>query len=233
MVAPIFILMATYIPTALTLYTRSIDAFMKSRQVKELLLGGSVAVTDWVTLNVGGTQFKTTRKTLLRERNSLFYHILGEPIDEMSIMEKAVKDGGARNKTTLLFHSTDSGERKLVIFRHDEQLKRLERVRKRMNLLGLYWKKEGSVINIDRDPQYFKPILSFLRTGKVSIDDDLSKTSVLEEAKFYRIRSMVSRIHQSGVWDHRTNEFKSEDIDSNPGVSSFPTPTETTSSSVE
>jgi len=60
-------------------------------------------------------------------------------------------------------------------------------------------KDESGAFLIDRDPQYFSPILNFLRHGKVHLDRNVMEEAVLEEAEFYNVAEMVKilkeRIH--------------------------------------
>lgn len=44
---------------------------------------------------------------------------------------------------------------------------------------------------IDRDGQYFAPILTFLRTGEVIIPPSMTKADLLREAKFFLVDSLV------------------------------------------
>merc|ERR1712180_224684 len=66
-------------------------------------------------------------------------------------------------------------------------------------------KDESGAFLIDRDPQYFSPILNFLRHGKVHLDRNVMEEAVLEEAEFYNVADMVKvlkeRIH------NRDNSF--------------------------
>merc|ERR1712192_280657 len=52
-------------------------------------------------------------------------------------------------------------------------------------------KDESGAFLIDRDPQYFSPILNFLRHGKVHLDRNVMEEAVLEEAEFYNVAEMV------------------------------------------
>jgi len=49
---------------------------------------------------------------------------------------------------------------------------------------------------IDRNGLYFSPILDYLRHGQLVIDDSISPTGVLEEAKFFGIQSIIPQLEQ-------------------------------------
>lgn len=97
----------------------------------------SSGVSDWITLNVGGKHFTTSRSTLLNPK---------EPSSMLARMFAGDKNEYLMNPST-----TDK--------------------------IGAYL--------IDRSPEYFEPILNYLRHGKVVLDAHVNPKGVLEEAIFY------------------------------------------------
>lgn len=47
---------------------------------------------------------------------------------------------------------------------------------------------------LDRSPQYFEPILNYLRTGTIVLDDGVNIEGVLQEAKYFNVSSMIDAL---------------------------------------
>ncbi|KAG9353991.1 hypothetical protein AGOR_G00011230 [Albula goreensis] len=99
------------------------------------------AHTDWLTLNVGGRRFTTTRSTLVtKEPDSMLAHMFRD------------KDVWGN--------------------RQDEH--------------GAYL--------IDRSPDYFEPILNYLRHGQLIVNDGINLLGVLEEARFFGMEQLAEQL---------------------------------------
>ena len=58
-------------------------------------------------------------------------------------------------------------------------------------------KDEQGAFLIDRTPEYFKPILNYLRTGELVIDSGVNVKGVLAEAKFFGVQSLIDQYEES------------------------------------
>lgn len=97
--------------------------------------------TDWLTLNVGGRCFTTTRSTLVsKEPESMLAHMFRE------------KDVWGNKRDS-----------------------------------------KGAFL-IDRSPDYFEPILNFLRHGQLIINEGINPLGVLEEARFFGIEQLAEQL---------------------------------------
>nr|XP_038022943.1 BTB/POZ domain-containing protein KCTD9 isoform X1 [Anas platyrhynchos] len=97
--------------------------------------------TDWLTLNVGGRYFTTTRSTLVnKEPDSMLAHMFKD------------KDAWGNKQD-----------------------------------------HRGAFL-IDRSPEYFEPILNYLRHGQLIVNDGINLLGVLEEARFFGIDSLIEHL---------------------------------------
>ncbi|KAK1342409.1 hypothetical protein QTO34_015174 [Cnephaeus nilssonii] len=115
--------------------------FLYPQTDSKLPEGLSGSHTDWLTLNVGGRYFTTTRSTLVnKEPDSMLAHMF--------------KDKG---------------------------------------VWGNKQDHRGAFL-IDRSPEYFEPILNYLRHGQLIVNDGINLLGVLEEARFFGIDSLIEHL---------------------------------------
>ncbi|XP_039882720.1 BTB/POZ domain-containing protein KCTD9-like isoform X1 [Simochromis diagramma] len=120
--------------------------------------------TDWLTLNVGGRCFTTTRSTLVsKEPESMLAHMF-------------------REKGEHSFTSAGSGAC-AACFNHAHVSDVWANKRDR----------QGAYL-IDRSPDYFEPILNYLRHGQLIINEGINPLGVLEEARFFGIEQLAEQL---------------------------------------
>ncbi|KAM8764770.1 BTB/POZ domain-containing protein KCTD9 isoform 1-T1 [Rhynchonycteris naso] len=117
------------------------EPFIDPQMDAKLPEGMSGSHTDWLTLNVGGRYFTTTRSTLVnKEPDSMLAHMFEDK--------------------------------------------------------GVWGNKQDhrGAFLIDRSPEYFEPILNYLRHGQLIVNDGINLLGVLEEARFFGIDSLIEHL---------------------------------------
>ncbi|CAG0919504.1 unnamed protein product [Notodromas monacha] len=97
---------------------------------------------EWISFNVGGQIFTTTRATLVGKEPTCMLARMFSRETEDFCLKPGVKDAS-----------------------------------------GAYL--------LDRSPKYFEPLLNYLRTGNLVLDQSINPRGVLEEAKYFGIESMI------------------------------------------
>ncbi|CAB3988892.1 BTB POZ domain-containing KCTD9 [Paramuricea clavata] len=119
--------------------------FVRDDDVIYVSGGGSFkdSSEDWITLNVGGRHFTTTRATL----------VASDPESMLAKMFSSQKSWkSARDHT------------------------------------GAYL--------IDRSPDYFAPLLNYLRHGKLILNEGVNPSGILEEAKFFGLTGVAEQLEE-------------------------------------
>ena len=73
-------------------------------------------------------------------------------------------------------------------------------------------KDEQGAFLIDRTPEYFKPILNYLRTGELVIDSRVSVKGVLAEAKFFGVQSLIDQYEESKKAEENSSMKKNQSV---------------------
>ncbi|MBN3271069.1 KCTD9 protein, partial [Polyodon spathula] len=123
------------------LYVSEGDSFIDPQVDGRIADVTSGANTDWLTLNIGGRCFTTTRTTLVsKEPDSMLAHMFQD-----------------------------------------------------RELWGNKQDPRGAYL-IDRSPEYFEPILNYLRHGQLIVNEGINLLGVLEEARFFGIEQLVEQL---------------------------------------
>ncbi|XP_072342127.1 BTB/POZ domain-containing protein KCTD9 isoform X1 [Scyliorhinus torazame] len=134
------------------LYVSEGETFIDPEAHDKEMEAKSSMCTDWITLNVGGQYFTTTRSTLVnKEPESMLAHMF--------------RDKG-------VCHVAFFGEQDAWGNKRDHH---------------------GGFL-IDRSPEFFMPILNYLRHGQLIVNKGLNLLGVLEEAKFFGIESLIEQL---------------------------------------
>lgn len=136
------------------------------------------SIDDWITLNIGGTRFVTNRTTItLNAENGML--VSSESLHNSS------SDCYSKEKNPMSFI--------LHIIYYCQQAKMLSYDN---NGMRASCRDETGAILIDRSPKYFEPILNFLRTGKLLMDNNTNVEGVYEEACFYGLDHLMPQLEK-------------------------------------
>ncbi|XP_011477745.1 BTB/POZ domain-containing protein KCTD9 isoform X1 [Oryzias latipes] len=123
--------------------------------------------TDWLTLNIGGRLFTTTRSTLVsKEPDSMLAH---------------------------MFREKGTSEKQMVTFSTVILSVILNEFCPPPDVWGNKQDEHGAYL-IDRSPEYFEPILNYLRHGQLIINEGINVRGVLEEARFFGIEKLAEQL---------------------------------------
>lgn len=126
------------------LYVSEGDSYIDPQNEVKPTLELQGSHTDWLTLNIGGRLFTTTRSTLVsKEPESMLAHMFRE------------KDVWGNKQD------------------------------------------ENGAYLIDRSPEYFEPILNYLRHGQLIINEGINIRGVLEEARFFGIEQLAEQLEMA------------------------------------
>jgi len=109
-------------------------------EIKSPVCAAAVSKRNWITLNVGGKCFATTRSTLMKYPESMLSN---------------------------MFSNEDNWENTVD--------------------------RDGNFL-IDRSPQYFEPLLNYLRNGVLIMNKGVNPKGVLEEAKFFGLKQVIEEL---------------------------------------
>ncbi|KAJ6222969.1 hypothetical protein RDWZM_001514 [Blomia tropicalis] len=138
---------------------------------------------DWIKLNIGGKLFTTTRSTIVaKEPDSMLARMF-----ECDELEFVSNNGQTEEEVEI----TSSSQCKTENFNgNNNQVI----VRERRKLIVPSRMDENGAYLIDRSPEYFEPLLGYLRHGNLIIDKHLNPIGILEEAKFYGLFSLIPEL---------------------------------------
>ena len=145
------------------------DIFSKGKKMVPKLNKSS-----WITLNVGGQKFLTTKHTLL-STDSIFRQLINDEPTESVPMYKPLY-------WTLLW-------------------KNRKKKPPQLNLKAYYQlrMKEDNLYYIDRDPKYFAPVLNFMRYKRLIRNYSVSLQGIMEEATYFQVTELIEYIEKQGI----------------------------------
>ncbi|XP_058869628.1 BTB/POZ domain-containing protein KCTD9-like isoform X1 [Acipenser ruthenus] len=157
------------------LYVSEGDSFIDPQEDVKTAEEPSGANTDWLTLNIGGRCFTTTRTTLVnKEPDSMLAHMFQDRGG--SLVASSLSKTRAFKGIPPLFSPPA-----LPCFLSPSEL------------WGNKQDPRGAYL-IDRSPEYFEPILNYLRHGQLIVNEGINLLGVLEEARFFGIEQLAEQL---------------------------------------
>ncbi|KAG8251556.1 BTB/POZ domain-containing protein kctd9 [Homalodisca vitripennis] len=137
--------------------------------------------SDWITLNVGGKYFTTSRSTLLTKEPS---SMLASTITCVLLRGQEGDSGYLMTPSSVDMNGPHLMDFSLMMFAEGDSGYLM--TPSNVDTNGAYL--------IDRSPMYFEPILNYLRNGQLIIDSSVNPEGVLEEARFFGIESLIPQL---------------------------------------
>lgn len=178
---------------------------------------------EWIKLNIGGKIFTTTRSTIVaKEPDSMLakmfetFHLDNENFicqsskqqqqPTKTIVQNNVSNGEFEknncdeNSTTKIeqncqkiINDNGNGDNKTSCNATTTTTIQLLNDNNNTCIVPSLIDEQGAYM-IDRSPEYFEPLLGYLRHGNLIIDKHLNPMGVLEEAKFYGFYSLLPEL---------------------------------------
>ena len=144
---------------------------------------------EWIMLNVGGKIFTTTRTTLCtNEPNSMLARMFGQRTNHLRHKDSLNNNNHSDDDDKDPTNETKANEQHHHC--HHYITASIHQPTTTISLRPSPRDAQGAYL-IDRSPEYFEPILNYLRHGKLIINHNVNVQGVLEEAKFYGIVSLL------------------------------------------
>lgn len=155
---------------------------------------------EWIKLNIGGKIFTTTRSTVVaKEPESMLAKMF-----ECGYYSNNCGNGTAFTTNDIKNNTTDCDEN---IESNSESIKENNDMNSCKNdnknysnlqhrhtcIVPSLLDDQGAYM-IDRSPEYFEPLIGYLRHGNLIIDKHLNPMGILEEAKFYGFYSIIPQL---------------------------------------
>lgn len=144
--------------------------------IKSKSLIPKINKSSWITLNVGGQQFLTTKHTLLRSPSIFRQFLQDEPTEKIPS------------------YKLKYWTQKYKAYKSPQKLN--------LDIQAYYQirQKEYNTFYVDRDPICFGVVLNFLRHGKLIYTKDVSITGIMEEASYFQVEELIDIIEEiSGI----------------------------------